>query len=120
MDDDPSPPPSHHGFDLIRLWQGERDRRSPSPSPPVTRPSLFGGSRDRDRRSLPSRSRLNRNRPREEDRGLRHILEMSRMEYEADQQLNKGEYGRERKRKRKREREREIERERESKYVNER
>ena len=88
LDDDPSP-----STDFMRWLQHDRDRRSPSPSPPVTRPSRFGGTRER--RSLPNRSRWNRNRSRDnrEDTGLRHILEMSRMEYEADQQLNKGEYG---------------------------
>lgn len=84
LDDDLSPPST----DFMRWLQAERDRRSPSPSPPVPRHSLLGANRER--RSLPSRSRWNRNRSRDEDSGLRHILEMSRMEYEADQQLNKG------------------------------
>ncbi len=84
LDDDHSPPTT----DFMRWLQGERDRRSPSPSPPIPRNSLTGVNRER--RSLPSRSRWNRNRSRDEDRGLRHILEMSRMEYEADQRLNKG------------------------------
>ena len=86
MDDVHSPPSA----DFMQWLQNERERRSPSPSPPVPRNTLFGANRER--RSLPNRSRWNRNRSRDEDRGLRHILEMSRMEYEADQRLNKGGY----------------------------
>ena len=84
--DDESPP---NGRDLElhlrRLLRGERDRRSPSPPPPSV-------SLSRERRSLPNRAgRLfNRNRSRDEDGSLRHILEISRLEYEADQRLNKG------------------------------
>ena len=85
-------PPSGHSLDLIlqRMWRGERDRARRSPSPPP--PSLTSTGGSRERRTLPSRlGRFNRNRSHDEDGNLRHILEMSRMEYEAEQQLNKGE-----------------------------
>ena len=90
--DDSPPSSSNHSFDhfLQRMWRGERDRRSPSPPPPPLINSTFGGSRER--RTAPSRSgRSNRNRSHDDDGNLRHILEISRMEYEAEQRLNKGE-----------------------------
>ena len=90
--DNQSPPTNHHDFDhfLRRMWRGERDRHSPSPPPPLPPPLTNSRFGSRDRRSLPSRSRSNRNQSRDEDPSLRHILEMSRMEYEAEQQLKKG------------------------------
>ena len=87
-DDQAHSPPS---TDFMRWLQGDRNRRSPSPSPTIPRQhSLLGVNRER--RSLPNRSRWNRHRSRNEDSSLRHILEVSRMEYEADQRLNKGGY----------------------------
>ena len=88
--DDDSPPPSHDFDSYLRMFG--RNRRSPPPSPPPSPPvhvPVHLPPRNRERRSLPHRSsRSNRNRSRDED--LRQILEMSRMEYEADQQLNRG------------------------------
>lgn len=81
LEDEPSPSSGDHSFDIAQSWQGNRDRLSPSP-----RSSLFEGSRRE-----PNRPRWNRHWSHEEDPSLRHILAMSRMEYEADQRLNTGE-----------------------------